>query len=156
MIFLQIALAIVVASFIEWGIHKYVLHGKKFGANKKSFWHYHWGEHHKNVRRQDYYEPDYLLPVYKYNAHFKEVLPLTGGALMLIPLYFIAPVFSIYGWFHLVFYYLTHRYSHLKPEWGKKWFRHHYDHHMLKNQHANWCVTFPIADWIMGTRVKGN
>ena len=29
---------------------------------------------------------------------------------------------------------------------------HHYDHHMGKNQDANWCVTHPFFDWVMGTR----
>lgn len=29
----------------------------------------------------------------------------------------------------------------------------HYDHHMNASQHANWCVTKPWFDYIMGTRV---
>lgn len=29
----------------------------------------------------------------------------------------------------------------------------HYDHHMTSNQNANWCVTKPWFDYIMGTRV---
>ena len=28
----------------------------------------------------------------------------------------------------------------------------HYDHHMGADQDANWCVTRPWFDWIMGTR----
>jgi hypothetical protein len=29
----------------------------------------------------------------------------------------------------------------------------HYDHHMNSNQDANWCVTKPWFDYILGTRV---
>ena len=28
----------------------------------------------------------------------------------------------------------------------------HYDHHMGPNQEANWCVTRPWFDYVMGTR----
>ena len=45
-----------------------------------------------------------------------------------------------------------HRRAHLQPEWARKipW---HYDHHMNSNQDANWCVTKPWFDYLMGTRV---
>lgn len=49
-----------------------------------------------------------------------------------------------------------HRRSHLEPEWGKKAIPWHYDHHMNTNQDANWCVTRPWFDYIMGTRVIAN
>jgi hypothetical protein len=31
---------------------------------------------------------------------------------------------------------------------------HHYDHHMGSNQDANWCVSYPWFDWILGTRLR--
>ena len=49
-------------------------------------------------------------------------------------------------------YFLIHRKSHLDPSWAKKYAPWHYDHHMGKNQDANWCVTFPLWDHILGTR----
>lgn len=150
----NVFLCMTVASFFEWGIHKYLLHGKKFGANKKSWWHFHWGEHHRNVRRNDYYEMDYKKSVFRKNAHQKEVLSLLLGAVLLTPMAYINDFFYCYGLTHLVVYYLVHRYSHLYPEFGKKYFPWHYAHHMSWNQHRSWCVTFPIADWIMGTRPK--
>ena len=35
----------------------------------------------------------------------------------------------------------------------RRWAPWHYDHHMGKNQDANWCVTFPLWDHILGTRI---
>jgi sterol desaturase/sphingolipid hydroxylase (fatty acid hydroxylase superfamily) len=36
---------------------------------------------------------------------------------------------------------------------GKRTIPWHYDHHMNSNQDANWCVTRPWFDYVMGTRV---
>jgi hypothetical protein len=40
----------------------------------------------------------------------------------------------------------------LSPEWAKKRIPWHYDHHMNTIQDANWCVTRPWFDYLMGTR----
>ncbi|MDE2422566.1 MAG: hypothetical protein KGO49_15470, partial [Gammaproteobacteria bacterium] len=50
-------------------------------------------------------------------------------------------------------YWKVHAKSHLDPEYAKKRIPWHYDHHMTSNQNANWCVTRPWFDYIMGTRV---
>ena len=50
-------------------------------------------------------------------------------------------------------YYYVHRRAHLEPEWAKKTIPWHYDHHMNSKQDANWCVTKPWFDYILGTRV---
>ena len=39
---------------------------------------------------------------------------------------------------------------------GKKAIPWHYNHHMNTNWDANWCVTRPWFDYIMGTRIKAN
>jgi len=49
-----------------------------------------------------------------------------------------------------------HRKSHLDVEWGKKWMPWHWDHHMGRDQNANWGVTLPLWDYALGTRVKMN
>jgi sterol desaturase/sphingolipid hydroxylase (fatty acid hydroxylase superfamily) len=51
-------------------------------------------------------------------------------------------------------YFYMHQKSHRDVEWGKKHIPWHYDHHMGKNQDANWGVTTAIWDLIMGTREK--
>lgn len=50
-------------------------------------------------------------------------------------------------------YYYIHRRAHLEPEWARTKIPWHYDHHMNSNQDANWCVTKPWFDYILGTRV---
>ena len=49
-------------------------------------------------------------------------------------------------------YYRKHKRAHLDPEWARANLPWHYDHHMGPNQHANWCVTRPWFDVLMGTR----
>lgn len=39
-------------------------------------------------------------------------------------------------------------------EWAKKHVPWHYDHHMGKNQDANWGVTTDWVDKLLGTRIK--
>ena len=50
-------------------------------------------------------------------------------------------------------YYLIHKKSHLDPKWAKKNVPWHYDHHMGKNQDANWGVTTDWVDRVAGTRM---
>ena len=40
------------------------------------------------------------------------------------------------------------------PAWMRRYLPWHYDHHLGRNQHANWCVTYPLADYVLGTREK--
>jgi len=47
-----------------------------------------------------------------------------------------------------------HQKAHQDVEWAKKYMPWHYDHHMGRNQHANWGVTTAFWDLIMGTREK--
>ena len=65
----------------------------------------------------------------------------------------IAPFFTLGTYYAAGRYFYVHRRSHLDPEWGKKKIPWHYDHHMHSNQDANWCVTRPWFDYVMGTRV---
>jgi len=72
----------------------------------------------------------------------------------IVPLVGVAPWFTATVWYSGLNYLYKHRKAHLDTEWGKQHLRHHYDHHMGKNQDANWCVTHPFMDWVMGTRVE--
>ena len=145
-------LGLVAMNTWEWVFHKYVLHG--LAANKDSFWAFHWHEHHRETRRAQGLDPAYEKSWWKESARAKEVLALLGGAAILSPLLPVAPWFVTAVYMHAGTYYLIHKHSHLDVEWARKWVPWHYDHHMGRNQHANWCVTFPLADWILGTREK--
>ena len=144
---LQILLALVVANFYEWILHRFVLH--KLGKRKASPFHFHW-THHRNVRISGGHDPIY-----------KNLLPLSREAIVLLfffilhtPLFWYYPVVAgtlgLYG----LSYYFLHRKAHLDVKWGKRWLPWHYDHHLGKNQDLNWCVLFPMWDYILGTRKK--
>jgi hypothetical protein len=148
MIGIPIGLAYV--NITEWLIHKYWLHG--LGQNKKSFWSFHWHEHHREARKHDMEDPSYTKSVFSSAARGKEVLGLIGGALVVTPLLPVAPFFTATVWYRTVRYYQLHKKAHLDPAWAKEHLPWHYDHHMGKDQNANWCVTHPWFDHVMGTR----
>ncbi|MCP5502880.1 MAG: sterol desaturase family protein [Leptospiraceae bacterium] len=145
---------IVYANAGEWMIHKYWLH-EEAKKNKESFWRFHWNVHHKNCRQNAFIDADYQNTLFsEWDAQSKEAVALIGASLVHLPLFPFAPGFVAGVWFHAGYYYYVHKRSHLEPEWAKKSLPWHYDHHMGPNQDSNWCVTFPLFDYIMGTREK--
>lgn len=146
---LQAVLAFVYVNFLEWSIHKYILHG--LGKKKGSFFSFHWRIHHRTARHNQYLDKDYKAwPTW--DSSGKEILGLIGLAVLHAPLVLVAPVFYAGLVQGAVGYYIVHAYSHRNPTWAKKWIPWHYTHHMGKDQDANYCVTTPLFDHIMGTR----
>ena len=145
-----IPLGLLASNAGEWLIHKYLLHGR--GKHKESFWAFHWHAHHRASRRHGHYDSDYedLRPTI--NPRTKEIGALVGSALLYTPLLPVAPFFTLTVWYSHLKYYQVHKRSHLDPEWAREHLPWHYDHHMGPNQDANWCVTRPWFDQIMGTR----
>ena len=147
---LTIPLAILYSQVMEWVLHKYVLHG--LGKNKKSPWAFHWHAHHKKSRKQDFYDEDYLDDWI--GPPLREKIGLFVSVLAHSPLLIYVPLFFITLIIHAFRYYRIHKYAHLHPLWGKLFLTWHYDHHMGKNQDANWGVTTGWVDNLMGTRIK--
>jgi sterol desaturase/sphingolipid hydroxylase (fatty acid hydroxylase superfamily) len=145
-----IPLGLLAANATEWVVHKHVLHG--LGRNKKSFWSFHWHEHHRASRQNGFRDDDYEKPVFGLHAQGKEALALAASAVAVAPLFPVAPFLVGTLWYSAANYYRAHKRSHLDPEWAREHLPWHYDHHMGPNQHANWCVTKPWFDLIMGTR----
>ena len=52
-----ILFAYLYATFLEWAIHKYVLHG--LGKNKNSWFNFHWHSHHKTCRKNANQDDNY-------------------------------------------------------------------------------------------------
>lgn len=77
----------------------------------------------------------------------KEALALTGGALLPV-----APVFTLTLWYAAFNYYREHKRTHCDVAWAREHLPWHYDHHMRPNPEANWCVTRPWFDRVLGTR----
>lgn len=148
MIGIPIALAAFNAG--EWLTHKYLLHA--LGKNKKSTFSYHFHEHHRESRTNGFYDENYHRPLVGWHAQGKEALSLALVAAFYAPLFPVAPFFTGTVWYKLLSYYRIHKRSHLNPEWARTNVPWHYDHHMGPNQEANWCVTHPWFDELMGTR----
>ena len=79
---------------------------------------------------------------------------LTLGVLCHFPLIYYVPAFFGVLVFSAALYFYLHKKSHKNATWARFFLTWHYDHHMGKNQDCNWCVTWPLFDWILGTRVK--
>jgi sterol desaturase/sphingolipid hydroxylase (fatty acid hydroxylase superfamily) len=143
---------LVAANAFEWYFHKHVLHGQ--GKKKNNFWRFHWAVHHKTVMHENFSDSDYEKDILaSWNPQSKEVASLVAGAVIVAPFFPIAPGFISAMWFSQYNYYRVHKKSHLDPAWGYKYLPWHYDHHMAPDQDKNWCVTFPLWDYVMGTRV---
>jgi|TARA_R100000008_G_scaffold86449_1_gene79600 sterol desaturase/sphingolipid hydroxylase (fatty acid hydroxylase superfamily) len=145
---ISIPIALLYGVFMEWALHKYVLHG--LGSRKKSIWSFHWHEHHKISRQNDFYDHQYEDDFT--GAPLREKISLFLLALAHLPLIIYVPFFYIALVYHSIKYYKIHKYAHLHPIWGKVHLRWHYDHHMGKDQNANWGVTSDIFDKIFNTR----
>ncbi|WP_164015800.1 hypothetical protein [Pyxidicoccus trucidator] len=138
------------SNFGEWVLHRYVLHG--LGKHRDSVWSFHWHEHHQKSRRHDMVDDQYMRSLWTWSAKTKELLGLAALAVAHAPLFPVAPFFVSTVWASAVNYYLVHRRAHLDPAWARQHVPWHYDHHMGRNQNANWCVTHPFFDNLMGTR----
>lgn len=144
-------LAFLYANLLEWVIHKYVFHG--LGKNKESHFSGHWHTHHKLCRKNDNKDETYKeFP--PHSSVKQELNSLLVLALMHSPIIFFSPFFYICLIYFTIRYFYIHRKSHTDVEWGKRNFPWHYDHHMGKDQDANWGVTSPLWDHILGTRKR--
>ena len=145
-----LVLGFLIGSLIEWLAHRYLLHNFKLKRLSYS----HFSIHHKNCRKNQGFDSDYVSPIpADYEHGWSEILFLLAGVFLTSPLVLL----SFWLWFalliHSILYYVLHRYFHLNPSWGKKYMPWHWDHHMGKNQNSNWGVTNPIFDWIFRTRI---
>lgn len=150
---LGIPLGLLTVNGIEWYAHKHLLHGK--GRDRNNRWASHW-DHHKVVRQNGFADAMYaptLRHTFDHPHARMEAGSLVKAALILSPLALVAPLYTATLYYGAANYWYTHRRAHLDPEWGKRKVPWHYDHHMNSNQNANWCVTKPWFDYLMGTRV---
>src|SRR5690349_19069541 len=126
-----IPVTLIIYDVLEWFTHKYVSHG--LGRNPKSFYNFHWGDHHRNVRRNGFYDDEFKGSLFSWNAQGKEALLLTLTALLYLPLLFIAPFCYLALIYGSLRYRWVHRRAHTDPAWAKVHVPWHYDHHMGVN-----------------------
>ena len=143
-------LALMYANAAEWWIHKNILHGP--GKKRDSFWSFHFHEHHKASRTHAMRDAAYERPLRGWHGQTKEAIVVFALAAVHTPLLPLAPGFVAGVWCSAALYYHRHKRAHLDPVWARAHLPWHVDHHLGPNQDANWCVTFPWFDHVMGTR----
>jgi hypothetical protein len=115
----------------------------------------HWA-HHRMVRKMNFSDECYEQGI----KHERTRLELTQLAIIATVATAVVYPFSKGAALAFVYsagnYFYVHRRSHLNHDWAKKRIPWHFDHHMNSNQDANWCVTRPWFDYVMGTRVASN
>lgn len=146
-----------VANAFEWVAHKYILHGthrpgqprySPVPRSMKSHW-----EHHREVRKQHFADDGYVQGFSNWRTR-NEVGSLAVVAVAASVIFYpVSKGMVAAAWYSAFNYYYIHRRAHLEPDWAKRKIPWHYDHHMNANQDANWCVTKPWFDYVMGTRV---
>ena len=148
---------LVVANSFEWFAHKYILHGThKSGQSRyspvptsmKSHW-----EHHKQVRKTDFFDCGYVEGIKNWRTKNEVVSLVVVATFFGVVFYPVSKGMSLATLYSAMNYYYVHRRAHLDPDWAIRKVPWHYDHHMNSNQDANWCVTKPWFDYVMGTRV---
>jgi len=147
----QIVAGLLYGNFVEWMAHKYFLHD--LGKKPKSIFAFHWYEHHRKSTIYKFRDSDYDKPIWNWNSRGKEIIGLFLLWLIHSWLFFVLPIFFITVTYCVFNYYFTHKWAHQNPEWAKKHLRWHWEHHQMKNQDANFCVTQPWFDYIFGTRI---
>lgn len=148
-------LGLLYANAGEWLMHKYILHG--LGKNRQSFWAYHFYDHHEVCYKNNMLDPGYKkLNLATWNTQAKELSVLTVIVLLHVPLFFLFPSFISAVYMSLAVYYYKHRKAHLDNDWAKRHLRWHYEHHLSGKLEANWCVTWPWFDYLMGTRINSS
>lgn len=145
-----IPLGLLYGNACEWVLHRYVLHG--LGRRKGSFFAFHWRDHHRQARLHDMRDPHYERSVFAWNAQGKEALGLVGLGVLHLPLLPVAPFFAGTLAYCMWNYYRTHKRAHMEPAWAYEHLPWHVDHHLGPNPEANWCVTRPWFDVVLGTR----
>lgn len=144
-------IALISANAFEWYAHKHWLHEHSAKhRNSPLFTHI---RHHKLCRTQNFYDANYLEPMLDNQEVFIEKSLLIGLAAATTLVMPVAPFFTLGSWYSAWNYWSVHKRCHLDPDYAKRRIPWHYDHHMNANQDANWCVTRPWFDYLMGTRV---
>ena len=156
--------ALIVGSFFEWALHKYLMHGVLIKAYPYKT---HDLVHHKlfgpgpTYTNEDHRHDDALVTMAWWNS---PILMLANAPLP------IAVAWLLHSWWIVpgamagyICYYIAYEYLHwcmhvpgprwFQQTWAFKWIdRHHRLHHLMPMRNLN--VVLPIADFILRTRMS--
>lgn len=127
------------ANVVEYVIHRYLFHD--LGKKGNSIFAFHIRGHHLIARKNDFID---------LRVSNNEIIGLPFLLLLHLPLFFWSPAFFAALVIYAGAFIFLHNYQHRNPEFTKKYFRWHWNHHM-SNQNKSWGVVLPIMDLITGT-----
>ena len=133
---------ILYGNILEYVVHRYLFHG--LGKKKDSMFAFHLREHHIKCRKNDYEDKRFSKV---------EFLGLLLLLMLHLPLLFVVPSFFGALATYAMAFIVIHNGLHFFPEFGKKYFKWHWNHHM-RNQNKSWGVVLPITDIFTGTMEK--
>jgi hypothetical protein len=134
------SLGLLYANFMEWCVHKYLFHG--LGKNRNSVFSFHLRQHHIDARNNNFLDK---------RVTKRETLGLMGLLLLHLPIYFyISSPFYIALVLYGIAFTTVHKLLHIFPNFAKKHFWWHWNHHM-HSQNKSWNVVFPFTDLVAGT-----
>ena len=139
---LLFCMGIIYANAVEYVIHRYLFHG--LGKKKNSVFSFHLRDHHVTARRNGFIDR-------KVSANQAIGLPILVASHL--PVCAFAPAFFSALVIYAFAFVALHNYQHRNPEFTKKYFPWHWDHHM-SNPSKSWGVVMPLMDWITGTLEK--
>jgi hypothetical protein len=154
----------IAGNFVEWGMHKYVMHRQIDVFALRAIYDRHTRQHH-----QYFTDTDYTIDRVKEHRivffpwRVLTVLAVSGTIFGYIAAQIFTPnvgyilFMTMVG--HYILYETFHYCCHVKENWFVRNMpfintirRHHAAHHNLGiMMHKNMNLTFPIADWMMGT-----
>ena len=151
-------------NFVEWGMHKFVMHRLRDVFAVRSIYDRHTRQHHQYFTDND----PTINTVKEFRIVFFPwrvliVLAVFGGILGFIAAELINPNAGYVVFITMIGHYMVYETFHFCCHVPENWFvrnmpfvntirRHHAAHHNMGiMMHCNMNLTFPVADWAMGT-----
>jgi len=135
--FLGLLTGFLYVNFLEWLLHRFVLHG--LGKRKSSIFNFHIVHHYVSSA-----------------CNMKDSPSLTEAFYMTLVTLMHFPVVYISMWLYIgavvggIFYWVIHSLAHIRPDLMYSYLPWHHAHHTWCPNH-NWCVTYPLFDIIFRT-----
>ena len=154
----------IAGNFVEWGMHKFVMHRLRDVFAVRSIYDRHTRQHHQYFTDLD----PTISTVKEFRIVFfpwrvLAVLALAGGLMSLAMAALINANAGYITFVTMIGHYMIYETFHFCCHVQENWFvrnmpfvntirRHHAAHHNMGiMMHVNMNLTFPVADWIMGT-----
>ncbi len=154
----------IAGNFIEWGMHKFVMHRLRDVFAVRAIYDRHTRQHHQYFTDNDYEihsVKEFRIVFFPWRVLM--VLAVIGGGIALAMSYVFNPNAGYVTFITMIGHYMVYETFHFCCHVPENGFvrnmplvntirRHHAAHHNLGiMMHVNMNLTFPVADWAMGT-----